>query len=164
MYVYSAKMDKSGMAELVVKKGDECLVKFSGKGKVVAELLASLLSGDIVIAVPVVEAGTAEKKTEKQTTSSVKYVPVYKRPKKQVSTEAKNVVLNAVRTHFADGKLFHVKDVLNVVGDMSYSVVQAALGHLAHEGWLEKVYRERKVYYRYTTKKKLQKVLGGDKT
>ena len=164
VYVYSVELGTNEKV-LTVKQDGKPLVRFKAETDTLGKLLALLMVGKVVIEpltegesketnISIVETTNVEKKEEEEDV-----VPVYKRPRKDVSPATKNAVLNVVKSLYSDGSLFHVKDILDVIDDISYSVANAALGHLAHEGYLEKVSRGRKVYYRYTGKKKMQKVL-----
>lgn len=158
MYMFEMKLDRFKEENvLVVKEDGKPVVKFSGDENTIVKLAAVFVAAKKLKIELLQEQEQEEVKPAGQDKKNA--VPVYKRPKKDVSTEVKNAVLNVVRKQYGDGKLFHIKDVMDALPDVSYSVAQAALGHLAHEGWLEKVRRGRKVYYRYTGRKKLQKVL-----
>jgi len=156
VWVYSVKFDTNkGKGTLVIKKDNVPIVGFIAENNTIVKLAAVLVTAKNIGIEVMPQAQDLESKQEKEE----KTVPVYKRPRKDVSPATKNAVLNVVKNLYGDGRLFHVRDILDVIDDISYSVANAALGHLAHEGYLEKVSRGRKVYYRYTRKKKMQKVL-----
>lgn len=157
LYQFNIRIVDAEICEMVVLEGDKKLFKVVGHPTDLARIAAAftVAAGNLKITVSQPQPSHEQTKTVDKPK-----VPVYKRPRKDVSTETKNAVLNVIKNLYSDGKLFHVKDIMDVLDDVSYSVVQAALGHLAHEGWLDKVQRGRKVYYRYTGKRKVQQVLG----